>query len=250
MSQNIRRDQFLQTLDGYARDGRTALLWLRDDDAIEPTEALSRLLAISARWNAPMTIAAIPAHATNALAELMKALPLISVAVHGWDHVNHAPAPEKKQELGLHRGEATVLSRLAEGLERINALFGERAVPLLVPPWNRIAAELIPHLPALGYEALSVFGPERGEGPLRLVNTHVDIIDWKGSRGGRPMDMLYGEAAAHLQAATGAQTPLGILTHHLVHDETAWQFLEDLFAATADHPACRWLSVSELMNPG
>jgi peptidoglycan/xylan/chitin deacetylase (PgdA/CDA1 family) len=249
MSQDTRRDQFLQTLDGYARDGRTALLWLRDDDAIEPTEALSRLLAISARWNAPMTIAAIPAHATNALAELVKGLQPISVAVHGWDHVNHALPSEKKQELGLHRGEATVLARLAEGLECINALFSERAVPLLVPPWNRIATDLIPHLPALGYEALSVFGPERGKSPLRLVNTHVDIIDWKGSRGGRPMDALYAEAAAHLQAANQVQVPLGILTHHLVHDAAAWQFLDDLFAATADHPACRWVPVGELMNP-
>lgn len=178
------RDQFLKTLDVYARDGRTVQLWLRDDDAIEPTAPLSHLLDLSARWNAPMTIAAIPAHATDALADLLKPLPTISVAVHGWDHVNHAPASEKKQELGLHRGEETVLARLADGLTRINALFDGRAVPLLVPPWNRIAAKLIPHLPGLGYKALSVFGPERGESPLPLVNTHVDIIDWKGAAAG------------------------------------------------------------------
>lgn len=241
------RDQFLKTLDVYARDGRTVQLWLRDDDAIEPTAPLSHLLDLSARWNAPMTIAAIPAHATDALADLLKPLPTISVAVHGWDHVNHAPASEKKQELGLHRGEETVLARLADGLTRINALFDGRAVPLLVPPWNRIAAKLIPHLPGLGYKALSVFGPERGESPLPLVNTHVDIIDWKGSRGGRSMDVLYAEASAHLQTAKTSQVPLGILTHHLVHDAAAWEFLDDLFATTANHPACRWVSVGELM---
>lgn len=242
------RDQFLQTLDAYARDGRTTQLWLRDDDAIEPTEALSRLLDLSTRWNAPMTIAAIPADATDALAGLLKTLPTISVAVHGWDHANHAPSPEKKQELGLHRGEATVLTRLTDGLARINSLFGERAVPLLVPPWNRIAAGLIPHLPEIGYEALSVFGPERDDTPLPLVNTHVDIIDWKGTRGGRPMDILYAEAAAHLQMATASQVPLGILTHHLVHDEAAWRFLDDLCKLTDGHPACRWVSVRELVR--
>jgi hypothetical protein len=244
------RDQFLKTLDAYGRDGRTAQLWLRDDDAIEPTQQLSRLLDLSMQWNAPMTIAAIPANSTEALADLLKPLPAISVAVHGWDHTNHAPASEKKQELGLHRGEAIVLARLADGLTHINALFGGRAIPLLVPPWNRIAANLIRQLPALGYEALSVFGPERSESPLPLVNTHVDIIDWKGSRGGRPKDALYAEAVGHLESATAHQVPLGILTHHLVHDAAAWEFLDDLFAATADHPACLWVPVGELMNRG
>ncbi len=242
------RQHFIKMLDAYAGDGRTVKLWLRDDDAIRPTPALSRLLRLSARWDAPLTIAAIPAHATTSLAEILDELPLISVAVHGWDHVNHAPASEKKQELGLHRGEAIVLARLAEGLERITTLFGDRAVPLLVPPWNRIAQPLLGHLTSLGYEALSVFGPEREDTPVRLVNTHVDVIDWKGTRGGRPMDILYAEAAARLNAGTAGDTSLGILTHHLVHDDATWDFLDDFFELTAKHPACRWVPVRELMS--
>ena len=242
------RQQFIEMLDTYAEGGRMVQLWLRDDDAIEPTPALSQLLDLSERWDAPLTIAAIPAHATTALAELLQELPLISVAVHGWDHTNHAPASEKKQELGLHRGDATVLARLADGLERITNLFGDRAVPLLVPPWNRIAQPLLGHLTSLGYEALSVFGPERAETPVRLVNTHVDIIDWKGSRGGRPMDILYAEAAARLNGGKTQATSIGILTHHLVHDDAAWEFLDDFFELTAKHPSCRWIPVRELMS--
>lgn len=242
------RQHFIEMLDTYAGNGRMVQLWLRDDDAIKPTPALSQLLDLSKRWDAPLTIAAIPAHATTALAELLQELPLISVAVHGWDHMNHAPASEKKQELGLHRGEATVLARLAEGLERITTLFGDRAVPLLVPPWNRIAQPLLGHLTSLGYEALSVFGPEKAETPIRLVNTHVDVIDWKGSRGGRPMDVLYAEAAARLDAGTTRDASLGILTHHLVHDDAVWEFLDDLFQLTARHPACRWVPVRELIS--
>ncbi|MGA1831126.1 polysaccharide deacetylase family protein [Rhizobium wenxiniae] len=242
------RQHFIDTLDAYAVNGRTVQLWLRDDDAIKPTAALSQLLEQSKRWNAPMTIAAIPADATTELARLLIELPLISVAVHGWDHTNHAPASEKKQELGLHRGEDVVLARLAEGLERIAGLFGDRAVPLLVPPWNRIAPALVDRLPSLGYEALSVFGPERDGAPVRLVNTHVDIIDWKGARGGRSMDSLYAEAATRLGSGDARSTSLGVLTHHLVHDDAAWDFLDDFFTLTAVHPACRWVPVSALMQ--
>jgi len=244
------RNQFIDMLDRYAREGRTAKLWLRDDDAIEPTEPLSRLVALSATWGAPMTIAAIPANATPALASFFRDMPLISVAVHGWDHRNYATVFEKKQELGLHRGEDVVVGRLTDGLARIKDLFGEQAIPLLVPPWNRIAPALIPRLATLGYEALSVFGPERDGAPLPMVNTHVDIIDWRGSRGGRDFDPLYAEATARLQATDGAETSLGVLSHHLVHDEAAWAFLDDFLAVTTAHPACRWVRVETLMNRG
>ena len=44
-----------------------------------------------------------------------------------------------------------------------------------------------------------------------------------------------------------AARPLGVLTHHLVHDEIAWLFLEGLFEATAGNPACRWASIRDLI---
>ena len=61
--------------------------------------------------------------------------------------------------------------------------------------------------------------------------------------------MLVLELAAELRWRREADSgePVGVLTHHLVHDETAWLFLEGLFAATAAHPACRWVSIRELI---
>ncbi len=240
------RSQFIETLDRMAEKGMTVDLWLRDDDAVEPTSLLARLLGLSAGFPLPITLAVIPARATTALADLLRQRQEITVAVHGWDHTNHAAPTEKKQELGLQRGETIVLGTLADGLRRIHEMFGARAVPLLVPPWNRIAPSLVTRLPALGYEALSVFGPEKAA-PLRMVNTHVDIIDWKGSRGGRAAAELYGEATDCLITMTASTRTLGILTHHLVHDEAAWDFLEDFLEVTGSHPACRWISVRELM---
>jgi hypothetical protein len=242
------RSDFITVLDRYAEQGRHALLWLRDDDAVKPSAPLSRLLDLSGRWNVPMTIAAIPAHATPALADLLQPLKEIAVAVHGWDHLNHAPPGQKKEELGLHRSQEIVLQSLHMGLRRIVDLFGRSSVALMVPPWNRIDPQLIGHLPARGYKALSIFGPERSLPGLALVNTHLDIIDWKGSRGGRSFEALYGEAATWLNAEQGPSIRLGVLTHHLVHDEAAWAFLEDFLALTASHSACRWLSVRDLID--
>ncbi len=226
--------------------GVSPAFWLRDDDATAPTDALDRLLGLARTHAVPLALASIPATAEPALARQLADSPDVSVVVHGWTHSNHAPAGEKKQELGAHRPAAVVLRELSDGLSRIHDLFGPRACPVLVPPWNRIDAALLPHLSELGFRGLSVFGPPR-PAPLPLVNTTVDIIDWRGTRGCRDHVDLAAEIADQVEARiTDPGLPaIGILTHHLVHDEAAWSFLEQLFASTAS--LARWQRVDTLL---
>jgi hypothetical protein len=40
--------------------------------------------------------------------------------------------------------------------------------------------------------------------------------------------------------------PSGILSHHLVHDAAAWDFLAELLARLAAHPAARLLAAAEV----
>jgi hypothetical protein len=65
---------------------------------------------------------------------------------------------------------------------------------------------------------------------LAEVNAHVDLIDWKGSRG------FVGEEpalAALVNALAGARTastePVGVLSHHLAMDAKAWDFLRSMW---------------------
>jgi hypothetical protein len=234
---------FMAALDRCADQGKPALLWLRDDDAVEPGPALDRLLQLTAASGVPVTLAVIPAFSGQALADRLRPEPHVTVAVHGWAHTNHAGSEEKKQELGGHRPKSTVLAELARGLGHLEALHGPRFAPVLVPPWNRIASEVVAGLPDLGFKALSVFGPEIPN-PLKTVNTHVDLIDWHGSRGGRPS----GELLEELAGAMERGAPVGLLTHHLVHDPVAWDFLAALFTMTATHPGCRWTALPDLVR--
>lgn len=226
--------------------GRTAPFWLRDDDAVEPTEALDRLLGLTAEHKIPLALAVIPATTGEALANRLAEAPLATVAIHGWSHENHAPTSEKKQELGRHRDRHVVLGELEEGISRIARLHGQHMAPLLVPPWNRIDASLVSDLAPLGFAALSTFGPAK-PGPLRVVNANVDIIDWHDTRGCRDYTALVQEIVAQLAVAFDGGDAVGILTHHLVHDEAAWVFLDRLFEITAGHKACKWLDVRTLM---
>ncbi len=233
-------------LDRLADAGRAVDFWLRDDDAVAPTEALDRLLTMTASHGMPLTLAVVPSKSGEPLAERLAGRPDVEVAVHGWSHANHAPPHDKKQELGPHRPRRVVLADLARGLRHLSDLHGEALLPMLVPPWNRIDPGLIDALPELGFEMLSTFGRAR-PAPLAVLNATVDIIDWHGTRSCRDPASLVVEIVGQLEQVKPA--PIGLLGHHLVHDEACWRFLEDAFAATTGHPAARWRSARVLCQP-
>jgi hypothetical protein len=229
--------------------GRVVRLWLRDDDAIEPTPALDRLLALSDRFSIPMALAVIPAFTGEPLAERLGRQHGVTVTVHGWAHANHAAADGKKRELGSERPSEIVLAELQQGFDRLKRLYPDQFSPVLVPPWNRIDNALLSRLPALGFQALSVYGLAKPQQPIALVNTHVDVMDWHGTRGGWPHEVLIGNLLGELRDRfDGNDDPVGVLTHHLAHDETAWSFVETLVEETAAHPAVTWSALKSFVD--
>ena len=243
-------DDVSKELDYWDDDLGPVRLWLRDDDAITPTSALDKLGHLTAKHNIPATIAVIPNPATTDLVAWVQKNQQFSIAIHGFNHTNHAPDSEKKCELGHHRNMPLVLDELARGHTKLEALFGDQFIPMLVPPWNRIDERLIGQLPELGVQCLSTFSWPYNSTKftdLKLLNTHIDIIDWKGNRGGRPVGTLATELQEALQIARkrGGE-PVGFLSHHLVHDENAWAFLEQLFQFTGQNNKIKWCGAGSL----
>ena len=234
---------------------RRATLWWRDDDAVRPGPALDRLLELSRRHRAPLALAVIPAAAEAALARHLDGEPSTAVLQHGYAHRNHEPEGRKKCELGGARPEATLLAELARGRERLGTLFGARALPVLVPPWNRIAAGLLPALPGLGFRGLSTYTARAAACPapgLLQVNCHLDPIRWKPARGflgeDAALDLLCGHLAARREGRADPQEPSGLLTHHAVQDERLWRFLDRLLAALSAHPAVGLLTAAAVFD--
>lgn len=229
--------------------GRTAALWLRDDDAVAPTPALDRLIALTREHDVPVALAIIPAATGPDLTRRLARETHIHPVIHGWAHANHAPAPEKKQELGHHRPRREVLDDLARGLARLGDFYRDRLTSLLVPPWNRIDPALLDDLPTLGFTGLSAFGHKLTSTPrLAVVNTHIDIVDSRAGNRCRDHGMLAAALARELNETRLARDePIGVLSHHLVSDDDAFRFLRDLFAVTAQSGAVRWLTPAELL---
>lgn len=235
-------------LDAWAGAGRVADLWWRDDDAEAPTPQVRRMLDLSAEHGAPVFIAVVPGKAVDALALPVLECPTAVPVQHGWMHADHSPKDIKgKWELGLHRPVEAILEELARGRSRMIELFQDRFEPMLGPPWNRIAPELLPLLPAAGYAALSVFGPRARAMPvpgLRVVNGHCDIIAWKRDRAFIGAEKSAERLAAHLcarrEGTVDAAEPTGLLTHVWLHDDAIWDAVTGILRLVAAHPAARW----------
>jgi hypothetical protein len=216
-----------------AAGGRVAAWW-RDDDAVTVTPALERLLALRGRLQVPLSLAVIPAQAEEVLADRLAGEPEVGVLQHGFAHANQAPAGAKKVELG-HCPLSLMLAEIELGAQRLQRLFGARFRPVMVPPWNRIDAALPGHLPDLGIRGLSTYTDRVRREPvpgLEQVNTHWDPIAWRGSGGlGDPVALfndLAGLVARRSALPLQEQEPIGLLTHHRVHDPWVWSFLEDV----------------------
>ena len=249
-------DDLDRELDAWANAGQSASLWWRDDDAVAPTGRLDRLLTYIDGQRASICLAVIPALARSELAAAVARPGTISVLQHGYAHLNHAPAGDKKAELGSHRPIVEILAELAAGRERIFDLFGPAALPVLVPPWNRIAPAVAAALPTIGLPAISNYGPRPAAamaGGILQVNTHIDIMNWHDGRRfigeAAAIQLAVAHLAARRQASSDPHEPTGLLTHHLAHDEPAWRFVGAFLNRTLAHPAVRWLNGVEVF-PG
>ncbi|GGC54993.1 glycosyltransferase [Chelatococcus reniformis] len=249
----LRRFDFTPLVAAIERHPGTGPLpfWWRDDDAIVTTRALTRLIAVARRYAAPLAVASIPGRAQAELAEALAGKPMVTVLVHGLTHANHAPPDQKKAEFGAHRGIDELATEAAGALNLARRRFGAALLPVFVPPWNRVAPALVERLPGLGYGGLSTANDRTAPEPvpgLRQVNTHIDPIDWHGTRSLADPERIVADLARAVAHRAGAAEPepIGLLTHHLVHDDMIWSFVEELLATLAGHAGARIASAPSM----
>lgn len=243
-------------LDAWSRAERTAQFWWRDDDAGEPCTELDTLLRISEEHAIPCGLATIPERAGEPLRKVLSDASYAWILQHGFAHKNHAPKGNGAWELGMHRPASIVLDELRQGMMKLAQLFKDRFVPVVVPPWNKMDAELLPYLPVMGYRGASASYKRHRPvppGDLRVADAHCDLLTWKDKAHGAKFagsEKCVNALVEHLRdkrtnKADEAE-PTCILTHHLEMNADAWAFLDALLNVTRVHPAVAWLSPADI----
>lgn len=227
--------------DRAAASGAPREIWWRDDDAVAVGPRLEGLLSLAARCGAPLALAVIPALVTERfMARCAEAT--VAILQHGVSHANHEP-DGKPAELGSARPVAEIVSECVEARARIDRMPGFLGV--MVPPWNRMRPDLTPALAAAGYTGVSLFGGEPDFGAPRRVDTHLDPVAWRGDRGLLPPEALAAMTARALEG-TG---PIGLLTHHAIHDAATSAFVARVVSLVSDHPGAAWRDAAALFGP-
>ena len=226
-------------LAAWRHAGKALPLWWRDDDATRAGSHLQKLTALAEQIKLPVHLAIVPQGLQLSLVSFVKGNPSVVPLVHGYQHENRAPEGQKKAEFGPAHPDN--VERARQGLALLRDAFGNRLVPVFVPPWNRIAPETIQALAELGYLGLSTYTarPAREAAPgLVQINTHLDPIDWRGGGGLVDPDVLITRTVDQLRdrraGKADATEPFGLLTHHIVHDAAIWQFSESFLSCMLD----------------
>ncbi len=207
--------------------GRRPRLWWRDDDARTTTDALERLLSMAK--GLPLSVAVIPDGATPALARRLERESAVTVSQHGIDHINCRDPGAPAGEYPTNTTIAQLVKSILQGEQRLRDCgFDPR---FYTPPWNRIDQTLLEALRVAGYRTLSAWNEEQREQctGLRRLDVHIDLLRWKDGarfRGTTQLQDCLREQLAERREAGDFERPIGLLTHHLDHDEAAWRFID------------------------
>lgn len=249
----LQRVRLERELARWREAGRSPRFWWRDDDAREPTPALDRLLR--AADGVPLAMAIVPDGDLAGLGRALGDVLNVTVSQHGVDHLNRRGLDEAKGEHPPGASTAFLAQRIGAARCRMEA--HGLAPTFYTPPWNRLDDHLADALATLGLDSLSAWGGfQAREGRCTRLDTHIDLLRWNPRSRFRGAEAVLGALRRELarrRLAGRFADPIGLLTHHLDHDEGAWRFLEELVGfveprfewvafqqAVANAPAAAW----------
>jgi hypothetical protein len=207
--------------------GRQIDLFFRNDDVDEDERSLQTMLGLFHRYQVPLNLQVIPGRLTSAaIVAIGKARnekpDLFELNQHGWMHVNHERRG-RKCEFGPSRSYDQQCADIERGRKVLEETFGSAFSPVFTPPWNRCTAETFRALDQLGFQALSkIHGDSMACGyNFREISVTLDLYRWQGGAAMKPPNEFFDELISQMENLSR----IGIMLHHKVMDEKAYELL-------------------------
>lgn len=252
-------------LDCWTDSGLTAKLWVRDDDAFETSENLERLRDFATRHNIRIGLAVIPGKILPSLTDFLgNNMQQFYPMCHGWKHVNHNRG-NRPGEFGPDRPFSNMIMDAQSALSLFSGHFGALKA-IFVPPFNRVTPAMVKALPNIGFFGVSLMPNYLERKMLQLgsrltwsrviklpdfsgsprIDVHLDMINWK-TRTARETKTIVNHLVRQLHGRRlgllAADTPIGLLTHHLAHNERIWRTCDEAVEVLQSHKAVEFIDV-------
>jgi peptidoglycan/xylan/chitin deacetylase (PgdA/CDA1 family) len=208
----------------YLKSAKHVSFWWRDDDVggdrridflsrWKHERRLENVLSLLTRYNIPSVFAVIPNHffyPFNTQIKLLKKHKAY-VALHGITHHNNSSNVECKSEFPDGCDIEPLVSKILVYQAQCRKVFGERSLPVFVPPYNRICLALENKLLESGFLAVS---KSNSDGVVDVNNSDIDLVDWRKNDIKNEEDIL-NDIASAIERFDGNACSIGILNHHM-----------------------------------
>lgn len=227
-------------------------VYFRADDVGAGGRAFNVLCGIFRQFQVPIAMAVVPAWLSSARIQQLFAMAPLGEELwgwhqHGWRHVNWQRAG-KKSEFGEQRPFEKQWRDIWQGQLKMKDIFGEKALPVFTPPWNRLSAATVKILQELSFSAVSTTDPlPRNVKPapsFKNIRVHLDLHTRKSSDPGED----YARLLAELAALIARKEPFGIMVHHQRMTLFAFEFLEELLRILQNDLNSRFLAFEQLLQ--
>lgn len=217
-------------------------VFFRDDDAGWAMPELAAMLELFSRCACPVDLAVIPAALDHPLADELNRWrdgnSSIGLHQHGYAHVNHEPAAQKKCEFGSARPLDRQCADIMIGRARLADLLGDTDA-IFTPPWNRCAPPLLARLVEMDFALFS--DDDAADGCDGLTQLPV-TLDWDRARREERLESTLVEQMANPDGR------VGIMLHHATLDEAARLTLARTLDLLAGHDMVKLRSMRHWMG--
>jgi hypothetical protein len=259
-------------LDCWAMQGLRVAFWVRDDDAFRTSDQLARLHELAENHDITIGLAVIPAKLHPCLPRyiISKDGQRFHPMCHGWQHINHARAGRRPAEFGRERPISALLKDAQLAYRAFSNHFGGADV-VFVPPFGRISRALVRALPEIGFSGISgaagwlerklshlsdwnIRIPTVGSlcrSDVPRLDVQIDPIDWRDRTAHNPAmisQTLVRCLRARRNGLLASSLPIGLVTHHLDHDESVWRACDALVRLLRRHEAVKFLHVCQFFS--
>ncbi|MDR2123975.1 MAG: hypothetical protein LBP38_03200 [Desulfovibrio sp.] len=222
--------------------------WWRDDDVggegrnflrrLLNEQRLGMMLALLAKYDIPAVFAITPYNLLPRGAGQVALLKKYSayLAVHGISHKNNAGSDVSPSEFPDGCDVEASASAVLKHIRELADIFGDRLLPVFVPPWNNMDERLKEKLPACGITVVSAFN-NAGTAGRSVWNADIDLIDWKIRNLRDPRDIL--RDIVRLLGNEEVRS-IGMMNHYKLLGAKGAAFFDKLFCRTKQCPSVTW----------